>query len=327
MNMGEGRIAGGILAVAGSLLLCGCSNMRTAVNETREEIPVEAVMEEMAEMMGEKEDEVRKAAEDEEYWSMESAINTWLMEGLTDTEPEGEMQERDADAYKITDKPDEEGEYLALTSEEGACYIRRPANRQENSYLESEGAFRFEIPHTWIWGSCDLDTRLDAFWEDEDVPCLLWGIEDNDMGKNAFSKDWEGVCASIRNTAETVFGENMVDFTARKYSVEEGEDVYNFRCAFHDERGYLWVVTAAYRFGEKYMLEFIGIKQGEGDANIENMALYTAVTYEEYGGDRYREYEGEGHYKGMDIWDYKKFHNPFVLAYAQANGKEWTSAE
>jgi len=25
----------------------------------------------------------------------------------------------------------------------------------------------------------------------------------------------------------------------------------------------------------------------------------------------------------MDIWDYKKFHNPFVLAYAQANGKDW----
>lgn len=305
-----------------ALGVCGCSNVRTAANGSREEIPVEGVLGEMAEIMGEKGDDAKEEAEYEDEWNMNALIDAWLMADLMDLE-EGEAVSWDAEAYRMDDKPDGEGEYVVLESEEGTRYVRRPANRTESSYLESEGAFRFEIPVTWRWGYCELDERLDCFWGEEDVPCLLWGIEDNDMGENAFSEDWEGACASVRNTAKTVFGEKLADFEAEKYALEEGQEVYNFRCVFYDERGYLWVVTAAYRFGEKYMLEFIGIKAGEGDANIENMALYTAATYEEYAGDRYREYEGEGNYKGMDIWDYKKLHNPFVIAYEQANGEEW----
>lgn len=300
-----------------SLFLCACSNIRAVADANSGEIPVEAVMEEMADIIGEKELE----AEEEMNWYMEALTDAWLTAELMGEEQE-ETVGRGMDAYRITEEQGE-GESIVLASEEGVRYLQRPVNRTDKSYLESEGAFRFEIPEGWIWGYCDLDARLDSFWEDEDVPCLLWAIEDNDMGENAFSEDWEGVCASIRNTAETVFGENMAEFTSDRYTLEDGGDVYNFRCAFYDERGYLWVTSAAYRFEEKYMLEFIGIKKGEGDANLENMALYTAATYEEYGGDRYREYEGEGSYKGMDIWDYKKLHNPFVIAYAQANGKDW----
>lgn len=299
-----------------SLFFCACSNMRMVANESSKEIPVEAAMEEMAEILGEKEEEAMAEAD----WYAE-ALESWLTEEFTDVEQE-EIPDKGADAYKLLEEPGE-GEYIVLMSGDAPLYLRRPENRTDTSYLESEGAFRFEIPVGWIWGYCELDERLDCFWEEDDVPCLIWGIEDNDMGENAFSEDWENVCASIRGTAETVFGENMAEFTADQYSLEEGGDVYHFRCVFHDERGYLWVMNAAYRFGEKYMQEFIGIKKGEGDANLENLALYTAATYEEYGGERYREYEGEGSYKGMDIWDYKKLHNPFVIAYAQANGKDW----
>lgn len=321
------RIGGGFCLLGISALVCSCSGVRTVANESRAAFPVEEVLEEMAEIMEEKEGAAKKEAEYEDEWYAESLIDSWLMAELMGEEGETETAPGDANAYQIVSAQDGDSEYIALASEEGTCYIQRPANRTENSYLESEGAFRFEIPVNWIWGYCELDERLDSFWEDEDVPCLLWGIEDNDMGENAFSGDWEGVCASLKRTAETVFGENLSEFTAEKYTLEEGQDVYNFRCAFYDERGYFWVVNAAYRFGVKYMLEFIGIKEGEGDANLENMALYTAATYEEYEGDRYREYEGEGSYKGMDIWDYKKLHNPFVLAYEQANGKEWKMEE
>lgn len=300
-----------------SLLLCACSSMRMVVNESNREIPVEAAMKEMAEMLEEKEEEALAEAD----WYAE-ALESWLTEEFTDIGRE-EIPDKGEDAYRLFDEPGE-GEYIALSSEGETRYMRRPENRTDTSYLESEGAFRFEIPVGWIWGYCELDERLDSFWEEEDIPCLIWAIEDNDMGENAFSEDWEGVCDSVENTAETVFGENLAEFTADQYFLEDGEGVYHFRCAFHDERGYLWVVSAAYRFGERYMLEFIGIKKGEGDANMENLALYTAATYEEYGGDRYLEYEGEGNYKGMEIWDYKKFHNPFVIAYAQANGKDWT---
>lgn len=313
----SGKIAAIVCLSALSLFLCACSNIRVVANKNSGEIPVEAMLGEMAEIIEEKEAE----ADAEMDWYMEALTDAWLTAELMEAERE-EIADRGADAYRIAGEPGE-GEYIVLASEEGICYLQRPANRTDKSYLESEGAFRFEIPEGWIWGYCDLDARLDSFWEGEDIPCLIWAIEDNDMGENAFSEDWEGVCASIRNTAETVFGENMAEFTAGKYSLEDGGDVYNFRCAFYDERGYFWVTSAAYRFGEKYMLEFIGIKKGEGDANLENLALYTAATYEEYEGDRYREYEGEGSYKGMDIWDYKKFHNPFVIAYAQANGKDW----
>lgn len=314
--MGRKRIAIIIGLFVPSLLLCACSSMRMIANERNREIPVEAAMEEMAEILEEKEEEALAEAD----WYAE-ALESWLMAGLTDIEQE-EIPDKGEDAYKIFDEPGE-GEYLVLLSENGTRYMRRPDNRTDMSYLESEGSFRFEIPVGWTWGYCELDERLDSFWEREDIPCLIWAIEDNDMGEDAFSEDWEGVCASIKHTAETVFGEDMVEFTADRYSLEDGGEVYNFRCAFHDERGYLWVTSAAYRFAERYMLEFIGIKKGEGDANMENLALYTAATYEEYGGDRYLEYEGEGNYKGMEIWDYKKFHNPFVLAYAQANGKDW----
>lgn len=312
-----GKAAAVIYLFAFSLILCACSSIRSVADANSTEIPVEAVMEEMAEIIGEKEQE----AEDEMNWYMEALTDAWLTTDLMEEERE-EIGDRGEDAYRIAEEQGE-GEYIVLTSDEGIRYLQRPANRTDKSYLESEGAFRFEIPEGWIWGYCDLDARLDSFWEDEDVPCLIWAIEDNDMGENAFSEDWEGVCAAIRDTAETVFGENMTEFTADRYTLEDGGDVYNFRCVFYDERGYLWVMSAAYRFGEKYMLEFIGIKKGEGDANLENLALYTAATYEEYEGDRYREYEGEGSYKGMDIWEYKKFHNPFVIAYAQANGKDW----
>ena len=313
-----------ILRVFGLFLVCmgvcGCSRVRDVANANREELPVEDVLGEMAEVMEEKEEEAKRNAGYEEKWYVDAWIDSWLFGAEEETARE---VVRDENAYQIVSTQDGEGEYIALASEDGTCFMRRPSNRTKSSYLESEGAFRFEIPVDWIWGYCELDERLDSFWEEEDVPCLIWGIEDNDMGEDAFSDDWEGVCASVRKTAETVFGKKLSEFAAKKYTLEEGQDVYNFRCAFYDERGYFWVTNAAYRFGEKYMLEFIGIKKGEGDANLENMALYTAATYEEYGGERYLEYEGEGSYKGMGIWDYKKLHNPFVLAYEQANGKEW----
>lgn len=260
---------------------------------------------------------------DEEYWFGDD----WYEEGYEEDYPYDEDSlPTDPKAYAMTEAPDEEGEYLILKEGEKDWYLRIPANRTETSYLESQGAFRFEIPHDWIWGSCDLDERLDSFWEYADVPCLIWAIDDNDMGVNAFSEDWEGVCASVESTAQKVFGDRMEVFRKGRYTLEDGQETYAFWCKFRREDGQSWTVSAAYRFGEKNMLEFISINPVGENANIENLALYTASTYEEYEGERYREYEGEGHYKGMDIWDYKKFHNPFVLAYEQANGQAWHMA-
>ena len=45
-----------------SLLLCACSSMRMVVNESNREIPVEAAMKEMAEMLEEKEEEALAGA-------------------------------------------------------------------------------------------------------------------------------------------------------------------------------------------------------------------------------------------------------------------------
>ena len=47
-------------------------------------------------------------------------------------------------------------------------------------------------------------------------------------------------------------------------------------------------------------MEFIGLNYAEDTLDMGNVALYTAATYEEYGGERYRPYEGAGRYKGMD---------------------------
>ncbi len=257
---------------------------------------------------------------DEDFWFNDD----WYEEGYEDGYPYDEDSlPTDPAAYAMSTEPGAEGEYLALREGEQAIYIRVPPNRTEYSYLESEGAFRFEIPHDWIWGSCELDERLDSFWEYADVPCLIWAVDDNDMGENAFSDDWEGVCASVEETAKTVFGTRFSGMRSGRYTLEDGQEVYAFWCTFEGEDGKAWTVSAAYRFGRKNMLEFISMNTAGENKNIENLALYTAATYEEYEGERYREYEGEGHYKGMNIWEYKKFHNPFVLAYEQANGEVW----
>lgn len=226
-------------------------------------------------------------------------------------------------AYMITEEPDGNAEYITLKGDQGTCYIRRPDDRTDDGYLSDEGAFRFEIPTGWTWGACELDRRLQSFYKGGDVPCLLWGVEDNDMGVNAFSENWEEVCASVKGTADAVFGEQLIEMTSGKYTLEDGQDVYVFWCSFYDKRDKQWTVSASYRFGEKNILEFISMNKGGKDENLENLALYTAATYEEYEGERYREYEGETVYKGMKIWDYKKLHNPFVLAYEQANGEVW----
>lgn len=227
-------------------------------------------------------------------------------------------------AYQITDNSSagDSADYIKLTEEGNVCYMRRPENRTPDSYLESEGAFRFEIPYGWLLGASELDEHLDVYWGEEDIPCFLWAIEDNDMGANAFSGNWDEVCENIGNTAKEVFGERLESIEFRKFTLEDGNDIYGVWCAFQDEQGETRMVSASYRFGEKYMLEFIGLDRGSA-TDIGNLTLYTAATYEEYGGERYREYEGAGHYKGMGVWEYKKLHNPFALAYEEANGKVW----
>lgn len=245
-------------------------------------------------------------------------------------EEEAQEEEKSFGAYAIVDEPDIKSEYLMVKKDGKEYYIRRPDDRTEDSYLIDEGAFQFETPRKWLWGSCDLDVRLQAFYKSSgDVPCLLWGVEDNDMGANAFSENWEEVCASIERTAETVFEENLTKVVCEKYQLEDGQDVYAFWCNFTDKKNKPWIVSAAYRLGEKNLLEFMVISRERDNKKdtIKNLALYTAATYEEYDGERYREYEGYVRYKGMKAWDYEKLHNPMALAYEQANGEVWRSIE
>lgn len=248
----------------------------------------------------------------------------------TQEEADAAHDRKESGAYAIVDEPDTKSEYLMLKKDEKECYIRRPDDRTQDSYLVDEGAFQFETPESWSWGGSDLDVRLQAFYENGgDVPCLLWGVEDNDMGANAFSENWEEVCASIERTAETVFKENLTKVVCEKYQLEDGQDVYAFWCSFTDKKNKPWIISAAYRLGEKNLLEFMVISREKDNKKdtIKNLALYTAATYEEYDGERYREYEGVARYKGMKVWDYEKLHNPMALAYEQAYGEVWRSTE
>lgn len=238
--------------------------------------------------------------------------------------------------YQITEKMEGDREnYILLLQEGKEYYLRRPAARAEDNYLEYTGAFRFETPNYWIWGSTDLDNRLEIFWEDSEyyvgedgiVPCFLWAVEFNNMGANAFSDQWEEVCAHMKEVAHIVFGDRLGSIDFNKYTLEDGNDVYHLRCIFESEEGREWMVSAAYRFGEKNIIEFIGLNDSRDSLDIGNLILYTAATYEEYGGDREPEYEESIRYKGMQIWNYEKLHNPFVLAYEEANKEAWRQIE
>ena len=57
----------------------------------------------------------------------------------------------------------------------------------------------------------------------------------------------------------TVFKDNLKDIFFEKYKLEDGKEVYNICCSFWDEKGEGWTVSAAYRFGKKNLVEFIGI--------------------------------------------------------------------
>ncbi|MBQ9990837.1 MAG: hypothetical protein IJP31_07835 [Lachnospiraceae bacterium] len=234
--------------------------------------------------------------------------------------------------YQITEQMEGNREdYILLTREGKEYYIRRPAAREENSYLAYEGAFRFEIPEDWIWGSSELDNHLEVHWEDSEyevgkdgiVPFFLWNIEYNEGGANPFEEQWEEVCANMEETAGIVFEDKIKDMEFNRYRLEDGNEVYHMRCTVESEEGREWTLSTAYRFGEKNKMEFIGLGDHYDSLDMGNLILYTAATYEEFGGDREPLYEGTALYKGMKIWDYQEFHNPFVLAYEAANGKVW----
>lgn len=228
--------------------------------------------------------------------------------------------------YAITDvmEGNEEDYLILLEDDGGACFMRRPGDRTDPAYVVDEGAYRYEMPADWGEGTCELDDKLSTFWGIEDIPCMLWGMDENTMGANAFSENWEQVSASMEESARTVFGERLVEVSCEKFKLVDGNDVYSMSCQFQSENGRPWMVSAAWRMGERYTVEFIGFNHGDDELNIGNLTLYTAATYEEYGGDRHMSFgDYPTVYKGMEAWEYPMFHNPFALAYEQANGEVW----
>ena len=318
------RVLLAVLAAAACFTGTGCGEGRQAIKKEAGQEAEKEAGREAARESGERAPEDKETGEEEspDFWEERDVLRQRAGMDL-----EGD--------YRITETMEgSEEDYIRLSAEGNTYYIRRPAARTEEDYIQSEGAFWFEIPHDWVWGTCELDERLEELWESlggwneegDYVPCLLWGVEDNDMGANVFSHAWEETCGHMKETAETVFGDRLLDIRSEKYTLEDGNDVYGIRCTFDSGEGKTWMVSAAYRFGEKYMMEFIGLNYAEDTLDMGNVALYTAATYEEYGGERYRPYEGAGRYKGMDIWNYKRLHNPFVLAYEKANREVWRQA-
>lgn len=204
-------------------------------------------------------------------------------------------------------------------------YMQKPAmQRGKGYYLADEGAFRFQQPEGWPLATCSLDSHLSTFIGEDRSVRILWGIEDNGMGEDAWAEKWDEVCESVGETARIVFGENFRDIFYEKYELEGGNEVYNICCTFAEEEGGLWTVSAAYRFGQKNLMEFIGIGPSEHRLDIGRLTLYTAASYEEYGEERHMGFAEDGAvYKGMEVWNYPMLHNPFVIAYECTNSKTW----
>lgn len=215
------------------------------------------------------------------------------------------------------------GQRLTLPDQE--YYLQKPwIQRGEGYYMEDTGAFRFQTPERWSFGTCSLDARLSTFAGTNLQARVLWGVEDNEMGEDAWSENWEAVCEQMRQTAQTVFGEDFKELSFEKYQVESGNEVYGFRCVFTDQNGNRQVVSAAYRFGEKNLMEFIGLGPEDYTPDIGRLTLYTAATYEEYEEERHMGFgERSEEYRGMEVWEYPLLHNPFVLAWEAANVSVW----
>lgn len=217
------------------------------------------------------------------------------------------------------------GQYLSLPDREYS--LQKPQiQRGEGYYLEDAGAFRFQIPERWALGTCSLDARLSTFAGTDQRARVLWSLEDNQMGEDAWAEDWGEVCADLRQTAETVFAEDLAELSFEKYRVESGNEVYAFRCVFTDKNGERQIVSAAYRFGQKNLMEFIGLAPEDFSPDMGRLTLYTAATFEEYEEERHMGFGNgvkSGEYRGMEVWNYPSLHNPFVLAWEFANGTAW----
>lgn len=204
-------------------------------------------------------------------------------------------------------------------------YMQKPAiQKGKGYYLSDEGAFRFQTPERWPLMTCSLDSHLSTFMGEDSSVRVLWGIEDNGMGEDAWAEEWDSVCRDAEETARIVFDENFRDISFEKYELEGGSEVYNICCTFTDEGGAQWTVGAAYRFGKKNLMEFIGIGPSGHRLDAGRLALYTAATYEEYEEERHMGFGEDGAvYKGMAVWKYPALHNPFVIAYECTNRKTW----
>jgi len=215
------------------------------------------------------------------------------------------------------------GQTLKLPNQE--YYLQKPwIQRGEGYYMEDQGAYRFQTPERWAFGTCGLDARLSTFAGEDLRARVLWGVEDNDMGEDAWCGSWEEVCKNMRQTAETVFGEDLKELSFEKYQVESGNEVYGVRGVFTDQHGERQIVSAAYRFGQKNLMEFIGLAPEEFSPDMGRLTLYTAATYEEYEGERHMGFgEKSETYRGMEVWEYPSLHNPFVLAWESANASVW----
>ena len=110
-----------ILRVFGLFLVCmgvcGCSRVRDVANANREELPVEDVLGEMAEVMEEKEEEAKRNAGYEEKWYVDAWIDSWLFGAEEETARE---VVRDENAYQIVSTQDGEG-YFFLRKEHLKC--------------------------------------------------------------------------------------------------------------------------------------------------------------------------------------------------------------
>ncbi len=212
-----------------------------------------------------------------------------------------------------------------LVMPEQTYYLQIPfLQKGKGYYLEDEGAFRFQTPERWALGTCSMDARLSTFFGENRRGRILWGVEDNTLGENAWSGEWDEVCANMEKAAQAVFGEGLEELSFEKYRLQDGNEVYYVCCSFSDERGEGRKVSAAYRFGEKNLMEFIGIGTQDFSPDIGRLTLYTAATYEEYREERHVGFgEKESQYRGMEVWEYPMLHNPFVLAWENANGKDW----
>ncbi len=232
---------------------------------------------------------------------------------------------QDLSALNELDNPDRifPGQCLQMPDQE--YYLQKPwIQRGKGWYMEDAGAYRFQTPEKWALGTCSLDARLSTFSGRDQEAQILWGVEDNEMGEDAWSENWEQVCDDMRQTAEAVFGENLCSLSFEKYQVESGNEVYGVRCIFTDQNKEQQVVSAAYRFGQKNLMEFIGFAPEDFAPDMSRLTLYTAATYEEYEEERHMGFgEKSGEYRGMEVWEYPSLHNPFVLAWEHANGSVW----